>query len=150
MDEESLAVAMKVLMKARDSEVEEARSSHAKELAAKKAEFHGVILKRDQEGIQIDVQITGRNIGTVILIDYNLKLQEYEHQSEKIKDFKKLLKLKDKEIQYLKDRQDLQKLDRATTNSSTKYYSIPRNYRTDKDWKKLLRKVFKLMFVDIR
>ena len=48
MDEESLAVAMKVLMKARDSEVEEARSSHAKEL---------VILKRDQEGIQIDVEI---------------------------------------------------------------------------------------------
>ena len=48
MDEKSLAVAMKVLMKARDSEVQEASLSHAKEMAAKKAEFHGVILKRDQ------------------------------------------------------------------------------------------------------
>ena len=83
-------------------------------------------------------------------LELQVMVQQFENRIKRICELRKLLKLKDKEIQYLKDRQDLQKLDRATTNSSTKYYSIPRNYRTDKDWKKLLRKVFKLMFVDIR
>ena len=81
---------------------------------------------------------------------YNSLYNSLKTETKRICELKKLLKLKDKEIQYLKDRQDLQKLDRATTNSSTKYYSIPRNNRTDKDWKKLLRKAFKLMFVDNR
>ena len=49
MDEESLAVAMKALMKARDAEVKEVRQSHEKEKAALKADFTDVIRKRDQE-----------------------------------------------------------------------------------------------------
>ena len=78
MDEESLAVAMKVLMKARDSEVEEARSSHAKEMAAKKAEFHAVILKRDQEGIQIDVgSLSSIGDFTLRYISLKTKLSEF-------------------------------------------------------------------------
>ena len=134
MDEESLAVAMKVLMKARDSEVQEARLSHAKEMAAKKAEFHDIILKRDQEGIQIDV-CSLSSTGDFTLRYISLKTKQ------RICELKTLLKSKDEEIQRLRDGKALKKLDRATANSSTKYYSIPRNKRTDREWKKLLRKV---------
>ena len=53
MDEESLAVAMKALMKTRDSGVKEARQSHEKEKTALKADFTDVIRKRDQEWFQM-------------------------------------------------------------------------------------------------
>ena len=53
MDEESLAVAMKALMKARDAEVKEVRQSHEKEKAALKSDFTDVIRKRDKEWFQM-------------------------------------------------------------------------------------------------
>ena len=55
MDEKGLEVAMKVLMKAKDSEIQEARLSHEKEMVAVKARHSAVMRSKNQEGIQIDV-----------------------------------------------------------------------------------------------